>query len=55
MWLFNKIDGDHLEAQGEIQVYDRVRFEDVRRTEIRKESSKNNLNIYPEFDWGLIR
>ena len=34
--LFNKIDGDLLEAQGEIQVYDRVRFEDVRETEIRK-------------------
>lgn len=34
--LFNKIDGDHLEAPGECQVYDIRRFEDVRETEIRK-------------------
>ena len=34
--LFNKIYRDLLDALGEIQVYDRVRFEDVRETEIRK-------------------
>ena len=34
--LFNKICGDHLEAPGEIQVYDIKQFEGVRATEIRK-------------------
>ena len=36
IWLFNKICGDHLEAPGEIQVYNIKQFEGVRATEIRK-------------------